>query len=69
MNVTIKNFFERKTEVFGKWLARKKGSWFEIVKALYSIEMERLAQHIAEKYGKSHAQYCLLCLYIYTLYT
>ena len=45
-----------RTEVFGKWLARKKGTWLEIVKALRCIEMERLAQEIAEIYGKSHAQ-------------
>ena len=59
----------RRAEVFGKWLEKNKGSWVEIVKALRCIKMERLAQVIAEKYGKSHSQYCLPCLYILYVYT
>ena len=43
---------ERKIEVFGLWLKRKKCSWFDIMKALIGIKMNRLAKQIAKNYGK-----------------
>ena len=56
--------YQCKTRVFGLWLEKKKGSWFEVVKALRGIKMEPLAQRIAGKYGEFHLLFNIGCCVI-----